>query len=93
MHRSLFTILLRLGQYYDIEKDNWEETMFNNPGKGEDSVYLKNTEYAVRRFLAGYTKYTGWRCGWYNAFYLGGGWSKEVMTPTKEEIRKLLVKP
>lgn len=85
MKRSLFTALLRCGQKYNLEKDNFEEALFS-------CFYTKDTEYAVRRFLKGYTKYTGKKKGWYNQFRWGGNDIKPYK-PSFEEINKLLIKP
>lgn len=77
MRRSLYTILLRCAQNYKIELDNFEEALFSER-------YTKETKYAVHRFLAGNTTYTGHRRGWFNQF--------NVLAPTPEEIDKLLIK-
>lgn len=85
MRRSLFTILLRCGDAYIPNKDNFEKALFSNQ-------YAKETKTAVNRFLAGYTEYTGKKRGWYNQFkfdeieFFGKG------SITEEEINKLLVK-
>jgi hypothetical protein len=62
MRRSLYTILLRAGNGYSPSKDNFEEALFSN-------FYTTKTQYAVRRFLAGNTIYTGKKKGWYNQFH------------------------
>jgi hypothetical protein len=61
IRRSLFTALLRAAQKYDPVTDNFEEALFSNQ-------YLKSSQPAVRRFLRGYTWYTGNAGGWDNAF-------------------------
>ena len=86
MKRSLFTALLRCSHNYNYKIDNFEEALFS-------VLYLKHTEYAVRRFLDGHTKYTGKKKGWYNQFRWGGGVSSDPKLPTKEQIDKLLVLP
>lgn len=58
MRRSLYTILLRCAQYYE---DNFEETLFYHK-------YMKDTEFAVRRFFAGFTTYAAKRRGWHKQF-------------------------
>lgn len=78
MRRSLFTILLRAGSHYCPNKDNFEESIFSDP-------YAKNTKYAIERFFAGNTVYTGRRRGWHNQFH--------EYKPTDKEIDALLVKP
>lgn len=77
MRRSFYTILLRVGQEYKPEKDNFEEALFSH-------IYTQSTRFAVERFLDGYTKYTGKVTGWYNQFCL--------KMPTTLEIESLLVK-
>jgi hypothetical protein len=86
MKRSLFTALLRCGQNYNSKIDNFEEALLS-------VLYIKHTEYAVRRFLDGHTKYTGKRKGWYNQFRWGGGPYSDPKMPTKDQIDKLLVRP
>lgn len=78
MRRSLFTILLRAGCQYSPSKDNFEEALFSDP-------YTMSTKYAVKRFFAGNTAYTGRKRGWYKQFYEG--------KPTEQEVDSLLVAP
>lgn len=79
--RSLFTILLRCGDNYDAEADNYEEAL--------DSVgYSKNTIIAVRRFLYGHTRFNKANpgtsgMGWYSLFH-----GKPI-----EDVCNLLVSP
>lgn len=61
MRRSLFTILLRVAQKYKIESDNFEEALYSHR-------YTAESRYAVERFLAGHTTYTGRKYGWYKQF-------------------------
>jgi hypothetical protein len=86
MKRSLFTILLRCGQNYDFVRGNFEEAL--------NSVsYARNTQYAVKRFLEGNTKYTGNMRGWNLQFYWGGSFAESPKTPTNDAVDKLLIKP
>jgi len=78
MRRSLFTILLRAGIHYSAKKDNVEACI-------KSEKYLDQTSYAFKRFLKGYTKYTGFKRGWYRQFYL--------MSPTRKQVNELLAKP
>lgn len=78
MRRSLFTILLRAGCQYFPNKDNFEEALFSDP-------YAMSTKYAVQRFFAGNTAYTGRSRGWYRQFYEN--------KPTEKEIDVFLVRP
>lgn len=86
MKRSLFTLLIRCSQNYRAKIDNFDEAIFS-------TLYTKHTEYAVRRFLDGHTKYTGKRKGWYNQFRWGSGDAFNPKMPTKDHIDKLLIKP
>lgn len=80
MKRSLFTILLRCGQNYHPKIDDFDEALFSD-------LYTKQTEFALRRFMDGHTKYTGQRRGWYNQF------RQEGVTNDKQKIERLLVLP
>lgn len=62
MRRSLFTILLRAGNNYFHTKDNFQDALFSDP-------YSFGTRYAIERFMAGYTMYTGKKRGWYKQFH------------------------
>ena len=86
MKRSLFTILLRCGVNFRPKENNFEQALFS-------SIYTKHTEYAVRRFIEGYTTYTGKKKGWYNQFYWGGGNRWDHKKPNSEEIDELLIMP
>jgi hypothetical protein len=78
MRRSLFTCLLRAGSNYSISKDNLYSAI-------EGDKYLSKTPYAFKRFMDGNTKYTGRKRGWFKQFC--------DLSPTDQEIDKLLVKP
>jgi hypothetical protein len=86
MKRSLFTILLRCGQNYHPKIDDFDDALFSD-------LYTKHTEFAVRRFMDGYTKYTGQRRGWYNQFRWESGTIDEPKMPSKQKIERLLVLP
>lgn len=86
MKRSLFTALIRCGSNYDAKVGNFEDALFS-------VLYTKHTEYAVKRFLEGHTRYTGKKKGWYNQFRWGGGDRFERKMPSTELIDKLLVRP
>ena len=79
MRRSFFTAALRAGRSYLPEKDNFEKALFS-------VTYFNNTQCvknSVKRFLGGFTWYTGSIVGWYNAFY----------DKSDEQLEKLLVRP
>jgi hypothetical protein len=74
IRRSLFTALLRAGQKYKPDENNFEEALFSDK-------YLKTSKPAVRRFLAGYTWYTG---------EVTGGWDLAFRGLKEEGIKDLL---
>lgn len=79
MRRSFFTAALRAGRSYHPEFDDFEKALHS-------VTYFAatpNVTVAVKKFLAGFTWYTGTSVGWYNAFY----------DKTDEAIEKLLVRP
>lgn len=76
MRRSFFTMMLRCGQNYNWEENNFEEALFS-------IRYTRETPYAVKRFLSGYTKYRGRTTGWYDEFKFR----------PEGQIDRLLVKP
>lgn len=90
MKRSLFTALLRLGEKYQPEEDNFESLLFGQE-YGTFNLYTRTTEYAVRRFFKGYTRYMGSQDGWYHQFCCGGRWKRNP--PSERQINKLLRKP
>ena len=57
VRRSLFTILPRLGNHYNGEKDNYEKSIFS-PSRSPSLGYVE-TLPAVKRFLYGFTTYDG----------------------------------
>jgi hypothetical protein len=86
MRRSFFTALLRAAQNFNPKKRNYEKTLWTNR-------YFRQTKYATRRFLRGYTKYTGHITGWNNQFYWGNIFMNcKPKPPTPMEVRRLLVK-
>ena len=79
VRRSLLTILLRCGQVYDPEKNNYETALKSDP-------YAVITEMAIRRFLFGYTTSTEKNTN-------PPGWRDLFQNKTIEDIRKALVLP
>jgi len=77
MRRSLLTIFFRVSQEYKPTEDNFDKALYSH-------AYTINTQYAIQRFLSGFTWYTGKRRGWYNQFYL--------LNPDNESINELLIK-
>lgn len=78
MRRSFFTAAIRAGRSYK-QKDNFEEALFSVRYFNATSPVRK----ATKRFLAGFTWYTGNLIGWLNAFY----------AVTDEQLEKLLIRP
>jgi hypothetical protein len=76
MRRSFLTMMLRCGSKYCFYKNNFSESLFS-------IRYSKFTEYAVRRFLSGHTKYCGRKRGWYSEF----------KNKTNEQVDSLLILP
>lgn len=92
VRRSLFTILPRLGNLYNLEKDNYEKTLFE-PSRSPTHGY-STTVPAVKRFLYGFTVYdapdpeyegTGSleTSGWCKLFYRSDSWKKLVKEDKK----------
>ena len=81
-------MMLRCGQNYDIEKEDFNDALYS-------IAYTRETEYAVKRFLAGYTLYAGYTKGWYQAFRWnnGFGYRSPNSAFTKKHVKKLLVRP
>lgn len=86
MRRSLFTILLRAGRSYTMKVRDFEDALYSDG-------YLRDTQEAVERFLAGYTYYTGRTAGWHRAFGAGEDWWGYRERVTTEGIRRLLISP
>ena len=58
IRRSLLTILLRCGMYYDCSRDNNEEALFGmGDEKDQAREYTNRTKMAVMRFMFGFTKF------------------------------------
>lgn len=84
VHRSLLTILLRAGHYYDRKKDNWKEVI-------KQDNYLSLTPAAIERFLDGYTRpRLSFDCYRDNGHFMG--WVDEFQHLTANEVKKKLVK-
>jgi hypothetical protein len=57
IRRSLFTILLRQGLFYDVPRDNYEDALYFYNSVTRN--YTQLTRLAVTRFLFGFTNYCG----------------------------------
>jgi hypothetical protein len=82
MRSSLLTILLRASQNYN-QRSGLEKALF-----GIDLT--RYSEYSVRRFMNGYTTYTGDLGEWYRQF--GTNRVFDCVMPSNETIEQLLVK-
>lgn len=98
--RSLFTLLVRLGNSYNISKDNYEETLFE-PSPSPANGYA-NTLPAVKRFLYGFTKYNYpdpeygtdhslETKGWCQLFSRQDAWKRLVKEKEKEKLSPIAV--
>jgi len=88
IRRSLFTLLMRLGSYYNSVNDNYETILFN-PSVLPSPGYI-NTVDAVKRFMYGATSYDGDEPEIKSTSTLDtGGWCK---TFRERNSWKLLVK-
>lgn len=59
MRRSLMTLFLRCGMWYDPEKDNYEQALFGDVTITGDKAreYSQATRLAIMRFLYGFTTF------------------------------------
>jgi len=91
MKRSFLSMMLRSAQNYRSRKDNFESALF---GRSNVNRYSRQTEFAVRRFLRGYTRYTGLKLGWHTQFGEGDYYrGRYCGKPDEVKVRQLLVKP
>jgi len=90
--RSLLTIILRCGINYDIDKDNFEDTLFSEEYK--ENVYLRDSKSATMRFMFGFTEYCGElpTIGAYTTV-IKHGWREEFSRMNDDMIRKKLRLP
>jgi hypothetical protein len=94
LRRSLFTILLRAGMDYSIEKNNFSKTLFSN-------LYVRQTEVAIKRFFFGFVDF---RIQMVTTHYAGDhrmapsqisrkGWVNTFKDAGFKDVKKILVKP
>ncbi len=87
MRRSLFTILLRAGIFYNPESDNYEDALFSEQ-------YVIPTQQAVMRFLFGFTKYVGPSMdGGSDSTYEYKGWKYIFEAKDELTLKSYLVHP
>jgi hypothetical protein len=93
VRRSLFTALLRVGQNYKPQRDNFQTVLFANC-YGKQNYYTRQTKKAVERFMDGYTildRKAGFWYGWWDCFYdADTSWYKKAYGYYRHE---LLIKP
>ena len=85
MRRSLLTILLRCGILYDVERDNYEEALFNQE-------YVIPTRRAVMRFLYGFTRYRSPELASDSTIQVRG-WKSVFESKGESDIKEMLVWP
>lgn len=78
IRRSLFTILLRAAQAYDIKKDNFEEALYSND-------YSRETKAAINLFLKRYTLV--------KTAHINSGWRNTFRNKGEKKILEILIKP
>jgi hypothetical protein len=103
MRRSLFTVLLRGGLCYNIRglADGAQSGDRYFTYAIRQQKYLRDTEVALKRFLAGYTHFTGRVTrGWYDTFgyryrriFVDNHYVWRHCHPPIEALEKMLVKP
>ena len=89
--RSLLTMILRCGQNYDVNSDNFDAALFGTNFK--ESSYLIETKSAVLRFMFGFTKYTGIAPVVGQTSVIKHGWKEEFYKLDDAKIRKRLIWP
>ncbi len=85
IRRSLFTIFLRAGNYYDCDKNNYEEALFRQD-------YVAPTRKAIIRFLFGFTEYTGPEIVPTGTVSYKG-WHSVFENKNEAEVKSMLVSP
>jgi hypothetical protein len=85
LRRSLLTIIVRAGMFYDLKNDNYEDALFSQE-------YVTPTKRAVQRFLFGFTKYVGTDMD-NNSSLEKKGWKTIFEGKDTEAIKSILVWP
>lgn len=83
MRRSLFTALLRAGDAYNADIDNYEAALFGQS-------YLQQTKKAVIRFMLGFTKYVGQDIQGTGTVWFRG-WKSIFEDKNETEIKRMLI--
>jgi hypothetical protein len=87
MRRSLLTILIRCGNVYDVEEDNYEEALFGHE-------YVVPTKKAMMRFLFGFTRYVGPDISSHcSSTVQTRGWKLVFEGKNDAEVKEMLVRP
>jgi len=91
MRRSLLTILLRCGMYYNVEQDNFDDALFGNY---KENIYARETRSAILRFMFGFTKFTGQKpVDAFQTSVVKHGWREEFQKIDDAIVRRRLVLP
>lgn len=90
--RSLLTIILRCGMNYDMDKDNFEDSLFSEQYK--ENVYLRESKPAILRFMFGFTNFLGHLpVADINITVLKHGWREEFSKADEYVVRQKLILP
>lgn len=93
MKRSLLTILLRCGQNFNLNYDNFDSALFDETYYKEN-IWAKETRKAILRFLFGFTKFTGQYINvTETTTIIKHGWREEFATLSEKDIRQRLILP
>lgn len=86
MKRSLFTIMLRAGVFYDLQQDNYEGALFAEN-------YISVTRTAVMRFLYGFTDYVGPLANDHQSSLETMGWKATFDKIDDNLVKRYLISP
>lgn len=89
--RSLFTILLRCGNNYDCQINNFDECLFSPELK--EATYILETKSAIIRFMFGFTRFIGTIPTSTSSTVYKHGWKEEFKNHDDITIKKKLVLP
>lgn len=85
MKRSLLTILVRCGNNYFLDEDNYEDALFGHE-------YIVPTRRAMTRFLFGFTKYVGPDISTESSVQIKG-WKSIFDGKSEEVVKSMLIWP
>lgn len=89
--RSLLTIIIRCAMNYDLNRDNFDDALF---GDYKESTYIKETKFALLRFMFGFTQFTGkLNTVAPTATVIKQGWREEFINANESVVRRKLTLP